>query len=113
MTPEGKVEAYLIARVKETGGRQRKLQWIGRRGAPDRMVWWPGPNLHFVEVKRAGGRLHPLQVVEGDRLRADGFRVWVVASREEVDAFIELALDGQLTSGDTESAAHGGPKETT
>jgi hypothetical protein len=101
MTPEGKVEAYLIARVKATGGRQRKLQWIGRRGAPDRMVWWPGPNLHFVEVKRAGGRLHPLQVVEGDRLRADGFRVWVVASREEVDAFIELALDGQLTSRDT------------
>jgi hypothetical protein len=96
VTPEGKVEAYLIACVKATGGRQRKLQWIGRRGAPDRMVWWPGPNLHFVEVKRAGG-----------------FRVWVVASREEVDAFIELALDGQLTSRDTESAAHGGPKETT
>ena len=41
MTPEGKIEKYFIKRVKETGGEQRKLKWIGRNGAPDRLAWWP------------------------------------------------------------------------
>lgn len=98
MTPEGKVEAYLKKRVAETGGRQRKLQWIGRSGAPDRMVWWPGPDLHFVEVKRPGGRIHPLQVLEMGRLQNDGFNVHVVSSEAEVDAFIEQVTSG-LTDG--------------
>jgi len=98
MTPEGKVEAYLKKRVAETGGRQRKLQWIGRRGAPDRFVWWPGPHLHLVEVKRPGGRIHPLQVLEMERLRDDGFSVHVVSSVADVDAFIEQVTSG-LTDG--------------
>lgn len=101
MTPEGKIEAYLKKRVAETGGRQRKLQWIGKRGAPDRMVWWPnplGPDLHFVEVKRRGGRIHPLQILEMGRLRNDGFNVHVVSSEAEVDAFIEQVKSG-LTDG--------------
>ena len=98
MTPEGKVEAYLKKRVAETGGRQRKLQWIGRRGAPDRFVWWPGRPAHFVEVKRPGGRTHPLQVLEMGRLRDDGLNVHVVSSEAEVDAFIEQVTSG-LTDG--------------
>lgn len=94
MTPEGKVEAYLVAKVTAAGGRHRKLQWIGRRGAPDRLIWWPGPRLHFVEVKREGGQLSKLQVAEIKRLRDDGFNVWVVSSKGEVDAFIQaVTLD--------------------
>lgn len=98
MTPEGKVEAYLKKRVAETGGRQRKLRWLCRRGAPDRFVWWPGPHLHLVEVKRPGGRIHPLQVLEMERLRDDGFSVHVVSSEAEVDAFIKQVTSG-LTDG--------------
>lgn len=38
---ESKIEAHLIKRVKEIGGETRKVQWIGRDGAPDRLVMLP------------------------------------------------------------------------
>lgn len=92
MTPEGKIQAYLRKRITDAGGHHRKLEWTGRRGAPDLFVWWDGPHVWFVEVKSAVGRLNPLQVVEIARLRASGFRVRVVSSVEEADAFVEEAL---------------------
>lgn len=91
MTPEGKVETYLKLRVKQTGGRHRKLRWLSRNGAPDQFIWWPGPDIYLVEVKRPNGPLRKLQEVEHKRLRADGFKVFVIDSKEAVDAFIMLA----------------------
>lgn len=85
MTPEGKIEAYLKKRVLETGGHIRKLKWIGQRGAPDRMVWWPGPDVVFVEVKAPGKKATKQQEREHVRLRQDGFEVAVVDSKERVD----------------------------
>ena len=41
MLRESKIEAHLIKRVKEIGGETRKVQWIGRDGAPDRLVMLP------------------------------------------------------------------------
>ena len=35
---ERDIEAHLVKRVKALGGEVRKVQWIGRRGAPDRLV---------------------------------------------------------------------------
>ena len=35
---ESSIEDYLVRRVKELGGECRKVQWIGRKGAPDRVV---------------------------------------------------------------------------
>lgn len=35
---ERDIEKHLVARVKALGGEVRKVQWIGRRGAPDRLV---------------------------------------------------------------------------
>jgi hypothetical protein len=91
VTPEGKVEAYLKLRVKQTGGRHRKLRWLSRRGAPDQFIWWPGPDIYFVEVKRLGKDATVQQAREHKRLRADGFKVFVIDSKEAVDAFITLA----------------------
>ena len=98
---ESKVETHLIDRVTATGGFTRKLVFVGRRGAPDRLVGWPqrhapdrgwrwAPIHVFIELKR------PLTPVEEDhqkreheRLRAIGFDVRVLATIEEVDRFIE------------------------
>jgi len=91
VTPEGKVQVYLRKRITEAGGHHRKLEWTGRRGAPDLFVWWDGPHVWFVEVKSATGRLTPLQSAEHARLRASGFRVRVVSSLEEADAFVAEA----------------------
>lgn len=38
---ESQIEKYLVKRVKELGGEVRKVQWIGRRAAPDRLVMLP------------------------------------------------------------------------
>lgn len=38
---ERDIEKHLVQRVKEMGGEVRKVKWIGRRGAPDRLVMLP------------------------------------------------------------------------
>jgi hypothetical protein len=95
VTPEGKIEAYLKRRVEQTHGQIRKLAWLGRRGAPDRMIWWKGPwgpLLAFVEVKAPNGKATTLQKREHARMRAAGFNVYVVASEEAVEAFLTEML---------------------
>ncbi len=81
---EREIERALVKRVKQMGGEVRKLAWIGRRGAPDRLVMLPGRYL-FVELKAPGGRLSRLQDLEHRRLRAAGFEVRVIWKLEDID----------------------------
>ncbi len=90
MTPEGEIQAYLKKRVEALGGKFRKLEWTGRRGAPDCIIWWPGPIFMFIEVKAPNGRLSTLQKRELERLAEDGFNVGVVWSKEDVDHIVFL-----------------------
>lgn len=93
---ESKIEAYLVQRVKALGGEVRKVNWIGRRGAPDRLVMlpevlgrfdWdgvPGRTI-WVELKATGKVAEPHQLREHKRLREKGQRVEVVDSFQRVD----------------------------
>lgn len=91
---ERDIEKYLVARVKEVGGMVRKMQWVGRRGAPDRVVMLPlsagGPwgGTIWVELKAPGKLPEPHQFREHTRMRAMGQRVVVVDSFEAVDAIL-------------------------
>lgn len=85
---EARVETYLAKRVKEEGGHVRKLKWIGRNGAPDRLIWWTFPRIALVECKSADGDLEPSQQREIPRMIRDGWPVYVVSSRDEVDLMI-------------------------
>ena len=92
-TPEGKIENYLIKRVRETGGKTRKLKWIGHNGAPDRICWWPDvqhlpPLVVFVEVKAPGKKPTKQQKQEHKKLQDDGHRVVVVDSKEAADDLV-------------------------
>lgn len=91
-TPEGKIEDYLVKRVRETGGKVRKLKWIGRNGAPDRMVWWPikgdQPDMVFVELKAPRKKPTKQQKDEHKILRDDGFEVVVIDSIKAVDYLV-------------------------
>lgn len=89
MTPEGKIEAYLHKRVKATGGDWRRLRWLGRRGAPDDMIWWPNGLIAFVEVKCPGQKPTLLQLAEHKKMRESGLRVFVVDDMQAVDCIIE------------------------
>jgi uncharacterized protein YbaR (Trm112 family) len=94
---ERDVEAYLVKRVKALGGEVRKVKWIGRNGAPDRVVMLP-PMKNFdapivyhyartiwVELKTPGKKPEPHQTREHERMRKMGQRVEVVDSFERVD----------------------------
>ena len=112
---ESEIEAYLVKRVKEMGGEVRKVKWIGRRGAPDRLVMLPArrpppPDFRrfsdrdsvgtfpdtrlrpaasiWVELKAPGKKPEPHQAREHERMRAMGQRVTVIDSLEKVEELL-------------------------
>lgn len=99
MTCEREVEAYLIKRIKELGGEVRKVKWLGRNGAPDRLVLLPlrydedvsppqpiPANATWVELKRPDAKAKPHQLREHERLRSYGATVFVLDSEEAIDS---------------------------
>lgn len=60
---ESDIEKYLVKQVKVLGGEIRKVRWIGRRGAPDRLVMLPGRSV-WVELKAPGEKARPHQARE-------------------------------------------------
>lgn len=101
---EATVEKYLVRRVKELGGEVRKVQWIGRQGAPDRLVMLPfgyrsGPassvRTIWVELKNPDtiktfpANAHErAQKREHERMRALGQCVVVIGTHEQVDELL-------------------------
>lgn len=85
---EREIEQYLIRRVREAGGLQRKFVSPGHRGVPDRIVVLNGC-VSFVELKAPGEDLRPDQVREHLKLRAAGANTYMFNTKETVDIFIE------------------------
>lgn len=101
---EADIEKYLVSRVKALGGKVRKVKWIGRNGAPDRLVMLPGvpgevtpmsqwaSRTIWVELKAPGGLAtfpkdghERAQAREHERMRKMGLRVVVIDSKDGVD----------------------------
>lgn len=91
---ESDIEDYLVNRVKGMGGEVRKVRWLGRRGAPDRIVMLPprGPGYLgyagrtiWIELKAPGDKPEPHQAREHERMRKMGQRVEVVDSFARVE----------------------------
>jgi Holliday junction resolvase-like predicted endonuclease len=92
-TPEGKVEKYLVRRVQETGGKIRKLKWISRNGACDRIAWWPSvrpTQVVFIEVKAEKKKPTVIQQRQHESMREDGLNVHTITCNEMVDLIIDL-----------------------
>lgn len=85
---ESDIEAYLVKRVKALGGEIRKVKWIGRNGAPDRVVMLPTALL-WVELKAPGEKCKPHQTREHKRMRVMGQCVEIVDSFESVDEVLK------------------------
>ena len=87
---EGRIETYFCEQVEEAGGLTRKVQWIGRRGCPDRLWSFKRnrPCYGFAEIKAPGCPLDPHQEREIKRLRDKGVEVVVLSTTEDVDYFI-------------------------
>lgn len=61
----------------------------GAAGVPDRIVLIPGGQVVFVEIKRPGETMRPLQRYTADRFRRLGFPVFVVDSEEALSLLIQ------------------------
>lgn len=86
---EKAVERYLVDQVEALDGLCMKFASPGRRGVPDRIVVLHGRPSFYVELKSPRrGRLTPAQTLCHKRLRDRGQRVWVLRTKEDIDAFL-------------------------
>lgn len=95
---ERDIEEYLVERVKALGGEVRKVMWVGRRGAPDRLVMLPHTRDLFgfpvlartiwVELKAPGEKPEPHQAREHERMRRMGQRVEVIDSIQAIEEML-------------------------
>lgn len=89
---ESRIEAHLVRRAREIGATVRKVRWIGRRGAPDRVVMLPRSvtSTVWVELKAPGEKVEPHQAREHKRMREAGQTVVVLDTLDAVDKFIDV-----------------------
>lgn len=92
---ERNVEQYLVKRCAAVGALTRKVQWVGRNGAPDRVVMLANGTVVWVELKAPGlaaafpSNAHERQQHrEHERMRAAGQWVCVLDSFNMIDAVI-------------------------
>jgi hypothetical protein len=110
---ERDIEKRLVQRAKELGGEVRKVRWIGRRSAPDRIVMLPEVDRRphefgtgflakmaadeasreaatiWVELKAPGVKPEAHQLREHARMRKMGQRVEVVDSYERIEEILK------------------------
>jgi hypothetical protein len=101
---EREIERYLVKRVKELGGEIRKVVWVGRKNAPDRVVMLPicgryGRNssikTFWVELKNPDtiktfpANAHErAQAREHERMRRLGQHVVVIGTIEQIEELL-------------------------
>lgn len=77
---EAAIEDYVVTRAERSGYFVRKVGWLGRRHAPDRLFARPDRGLVFIEFKRPGEKPRKGQTYEHRRMRAAGLEVHVCDS---------------------------------
>jgi len=84
---EKAVEAYFRKAVTAAGGVAFKFVSPSHRGVSDRIVCLQGQTW-FVELKRPGGRLMPLQKVFAAEMERLGQNYTVLSSQREIDEWL-------------------------
>lgn len=91
---ESSIESSVVAWAKKRGIISRKMNGFGFNSWPDRAFFLPGGRVFFIEFKRLGESLEPLQENTIAELRKLGYDV---AVHDDKDAAI-LALQRRLGS---------------
>ena len=87
---ESAVEKYLKKQVEGLGGEYRRVEWLGRHGAPDDYVMLNGG--HWTECKATGEEPKPHQIREHKRMQDQGIPVHILDSFEAVDNFLKIIV---------------------
>lgn len=86
---EKQIERELVKEVGKHGGICPKFVSPGTNGMPDRLVLLPEGRIGFAETKALGKRPRPIQRKRHRQLRALGFQVFVLDSREKIEEAVE------------------------
>lgn len=78
---------YLKEEIEKINGKAFKFSSPGNNGVPDRIILLNG-NCYFVELKKPGKKLRPLQRAVKKKFNKLGFHVYVIDSMEKVGDFI-------------------------
>lgn len=81
---ESVIERKFTLEVKKRGGLAVKFVSPGFDGVPDRLVFFPGGRLAFVELKAPGKKMRPLQLKRARQLTALGFKVYCIDNMEMI-----------------------------
>ncbi|OLR55065.1 nuclease [Hornefia porci] len=86
---EKHIEKKLREAVRGMGGIAAKFVSPGWDGVPDRLLLFSGGKAAFVEVKKPGGKLKPLQQKRKRQLEALGFKVYVLDGIEQIGGILD------------------------
>ncbi len=98
---EVQLERVFVDGINDLGGWAIKMNPMGLRGIPDRLVLLPGGLAFFVELKIKTGRLAQWQINAHAKLERLGFRVHTLWDRDQVDNFLSKAFLAVKTHGST------------
>tara|TARA_R110000868_G_scaffold17121_2_gene75600 strand:- start:4262 stop:4552 length:291 start_codon:yes stop_codon:yes gene_type:complete len=90
---ESTLEDYFIAQCAANGWEYRKVAWVGRRSAPDRLIMVLGGI--YVELKAPGKKLRPDQLREQGLMRAGDMQVRMIDTKAQVDDLVK-SINGIL-----------------
>lgn len=86
---EKQIEQKLVQAVRKSGGMCLKFVSPNFDGMPDRLIFFPGGKIAFVELKALGKKPRPLQIARHKLLMKLGFSVYVIDSVEQIGAILD------------------------
>lgn len=89
---EASIEKAVCAFAKDRGCLIRKMNGLGFAGWPDRLFITPSGAVFWIEFKRPGGKVTPLQAALHSQLRARRHAVYVVDTVEVGKIVVEREL---------------------
>lgn len=90
MRPEERIETKVCEYAEARGLQHRKLAWVGRKDAPDRLYWGPGVRPFMVEFKAPGEEPRPGQARELASLAAAGMHAYACDDIERGKQIIDI-----------------------
>ncbi len=91
---ESAVEMPVVKRAEAAGYYVRKVSWVGRRSAPDRLFARKDRGSVYIEFKKPGHTATLSQSLEHDRMRAAGIEVHVCDNVDDAMRILWLRRPG-------------------
>lgn len=98
---ESAIETRLIKRVENLGGLCKKWVSPGWNGAMDRICFFPGGLIYFIELKRPGKELRKKQAYRRKQLTDLGQDVRMINTYDDIEEFIAEVIDRMILGGGT------------